>query len=130
MKEMEKIKEAQKLIIEWCKKTGKKISLTPDSALEVCECVADLMEQAKEQQKERQCMGCEKELKPNEAIVLCKECTENEEENTVLEKYIKHVMNIEGTDFLGSHNRLGYGDVEFTEEEWKLLEDISEKVNK
>lgn len=24
----------------------------------------------------RQCMYCEKELKPNEAIILCKECTE------------------------------------------------------
>lgn len=25
---------------------------------------------------ERQCMYCEKELKPSEAIVICKECTE------------------------------------------------------
>lgn len=48
IKDTKRLEKAQKLMIDWCEKTGKKINLTPDSALEVFECIADLTKQANE----------------------------------------------------------------------------------
>jgi hypothetical protein len=48
---------------------------------------------------------------------------------TVLEKYVSYVMDAEGTDFISIHDHKYMSDVKFTNEEWKILEKISEKVN-
>ena len=48
IKDTKRLDKAQKLMIDWCEKTGKEIKLTPDSALEVFECIADLTKQANE----------------------------------------------------------------------------------
>ena len=48
---------------------------------------------------------------------------------TVLEKYVSYVMDAEGTDFISIHDNRYMSDVKFTDEEWKILEKISEKVN-
>jgi len=47
----------------------------------------------------------------------------------VLEKYVRYVMETEGTDFIKIHDNRYMCDVKFTNEEWKILQDISEKVN-
>lgn len=38
---MEEVKAAQKFMTEWCKQNETKIMLTPDSALEIMQCMAD-----------------------------------------------------------------------------------------
>lgn len=38
---MEEVKAAQKFMNEWCEQNGTKIMLTPDSALEIMQCMAD-----------------------------------------------------------------------------------------
>jgi len=48
---------------------------------------------------------------------------------TVLEKYVSYVMDAEGTDFISIHDNRYMSDVKFTNEEWQILEKISEKVN-
>jgi hypothetical protein len=48
---------------------------------------------------------------------------------TVLEKYVSYVMDAEGTDFISIHDNRYMSDVKFTDEEWQILEKISEKVN-
>ena len=48
---------------------------------------------------------------------------------TVLEKYVGYVMDAEGTDFISIHDNRYMSDVKFTDEEWEILEKISEKVN-
>ncbi len=48
---------------------------------------------------------------------------------TVLEKYVSYVMDAEGTDFISIHDNRCLSDVKFTDEEWKILEKISEKIN-
>ena len=48
---------------------------------------------------------------------------------TVLEKYISYVRDVEGTDFISVYDNKYISDVEFTDEEWAILEKISEKVN-
>jgi len=56
MSEIENIKrlnKAQKLMVEWCEKTGKTITLTLDSALEIFECIADLTEKANDRNEQR-----------------------------------------------------------------------------
>ena len=47
----------------------------------------------------------------------------------VLEKYVRYVMELEETDFITIHDNRYMCDVKFTEEEWNILQDISEKVN-
>lgn len=48
---------------------------------------------------------------------------------TVLEKYVTYVMDAEGTDFISIHDNRYMSDAKFTDEEWQILEKISEKVN-
>ncbi len=48
---------------------------------------------------------------------------------TVLEKYVSYVMDAEGTDFISIHDNRYMSDVKFTDEEWKILEKISKKIN-
>lgn len=48
---------------------------------------------------------------------------------TVLEKYVGYVMDAEGADFISIHDNRYMSDVKFTDEEWQILEKISEKVN-
>jgi len=38
-------------------------------------------------------------------------------------------MDAEGTDFISIHDNRCMSDVKFTDEEWKILEKISEKIN-
>ena len=46
----------------------------------------------------------------------------------LLEKYIRYVMEAEGSDFIRYGKDWGT-DTEFTEQEWKLLTEIATKVN-
>ena len=48
---------------------------------------------------------------------------------SVLEKYVEYVMESEGTDFITIHDDRSMCEVKFTDEEWKILQDISKKVN-
>ena len=48
--------------------------------------------------------------------------------NALLEKYITYLIDVEGTDFISSHDNRYMSGVKSTEEEWKILEKISEKV--
>lgn len=47
----------------------------------------------------------------------------------VLEKYVRYVMEAKGTDFITIHDERYMCDIKFTDEEWKILQDISKKVN-
>lgn len=38
-------------------------------------------------------------------------------------------MDVEGTDFISMHDNRYTSDVKFTDEEWQMLEKISEEVN-
>ena len=52
---------------------------------------------------------------------------ENVDYRKILEKYISHVKSCEGTDFIENCAINDYGsDVKFTEEEWLLLNSISQ----
>lgn len=46
----------------------------------------------------------------------------------LLEKYIRYVMEAEGSDFI-RYGKDWVTDTEFTEAEWKLLTEIATKVN-
>ena len=46
----------------------------------------------------------------------------------LLEKYIRYVKFAEGTDFISSGEVWG-NEVEFTKEEWRLLNEISNTIN-
>lgn len=46
----------------------------------------------------------------------------------LLEKYIKYVFQVEGSDYIQPFKET-FSDVEFTEEEWQILKEISIKVN-
>ncbi|WP_044403384.1 hypothetical protein [Lacinutrix sp. Hel_I_90] len=49
---------------------------------------------------------------------------------TVLEKYVRYVKDVEGTDYISiqdSRRHMSY--VKFTKKAWEILEKISEKVN-
>ena len=46
----------------------------------------------------------------------------------LLEKYIRYVMEVEGSDFIRYGKDWG-ADVEFTDQEWNLLTKIATKVN-
>jgi hypothetical protein len=50
--------------------------------------------------------------------------------HSVLLKYIMYVMEAEGTDFITMHDVRYMCDIKFTDEEWKILENISNKIKK
>lgn len=68
-----------------------------------------------------------------EGILKLYENTLNNKPNnmhTLLEKYVRYIKDVEGTDYISMHDERRYvSDVKFTEEEWKILEGISAKIN-
>ena len=60
-----------------------------------------------------------------------------EEENNIvmkdyklLEKYIKYIIDVEGSDSINIHDNRKESDVKFTKEEWDILQKVSKKSRK
>ena len=75
------------------------------------------------------------DMAPLAAVLLTQLKQECEEQharaeglNSLLKKYIQHVVDCEGCDFLRNGDRSQYSDfVDFTDEEWAKLRQLSEE---
>lgn len=74
----EKLERARKLMINWCEKTNKKINLTPDNALEIFECIADLTRQTNDIVDQSELLVCQCSTnnigEVINGVTYCKDC--------------------------------------------------------